>query len=178
MIFVLEKPILWFEDFIGVGYRYYDIYMNVFPIFQDKMHAFRLWKKTIEDWPDDEIKLRFVEMGSSYWFILYRNKEYKENNTGFVKNVPMSENYQRFKAGYERNATIRFGIYKEKKKKRSNQHNNDDDDYNDDENKDEKFELELLKKSKTVYDIEFLKYSDLRTDSIEWECIKRNTPSY
>ena len=64
---VSSKPISWFGDFIGVGYRYHDIYMNVIPLFEDKMPAFRLWKKTIDWWPDDEIKLRFVEQGGSYW---------------------------------------------------------------------------------------------------------------
>jgi hypothetical protein len=34
---VSSKPISWFGDFIGVGYRYHDIYMNVIPLFEDKM---------------------------------------------------------------------------------------------------------------------------------------------
>ena len=38
------SPIVWFKDFVGVGYRYHDVYMNVFPLFQDKMFAFKLWK--------------------------------------------------------------------------------------------------------------------------------------
>ena len=89
----MSKPsIVWFKDFVGVGYRYHDVYMNVFPLFSDKMFAFKLWKKTIEWWPDDKIKLRFVEQGDSYWFILYGGSEYKGDNTGFVKKVPVSEN--------------------------------------------------------------------------------------
>jgi hypothetical protein len=157
-----NKPITWFNGFIGVGYRYHDIYMNVFPIFEDKMYAFKLWKKTIDWWSDDQIKLRFIEVASTYWFILYGGSEYKNDNTGFVKNVPISENYMRFKKGYEQKAILRFGIYKVNKKKREKE-----------EDDDREFDLELLKKSKSVYDIKFLQYSDLVSDSIEWQCIQK-----
>jgi hypothetical protein len=160
LILMSQKPITWFSSFVGVGYRYHDVYMNVFPVFEDKRYAFRLWKKTIEWWPDDQIKLRFIEEDGSYWFILYGGSEYKDNNSGLVKNVPISENYYRFKEGYEKKVILRFGIYKENRKRKAEE--------------DEKFDLELLKKSKTVYDIKFLRYSDLTTDSIAWKCIHRN----
>jgi hypothetical protein len=154
-----NKTITWFNGFIGVGYRYYDIYMNVFPIFENKMYAFKLWNKTIDWWSDDQIKLRFIEGASNYWFILYGGSKYKNDNTGFVKNVPISENYLRFKEGYEQKAIVRFGIYKENKKRKDD---------------DEKFDLELLKKSKSVYDIKFLQYYNLTSESIEWRCIQSN----
>lgn len=146
----------WFGDFVGVGYRYHDVYMNVFPLFEDKMSAFKLWKKTIEWWPDDKIKLRFVEQGDDYWFILYGGSEYKKDNTGFVKKVAKSENYERFKVGYEKKAILRFGILKPPKKK------------------DQKYDLEVLKKQKSVYDIAFVQFSDLAPDSVEWQCIQEN----
>jgi hypothetical protein len=78
-----------------------------------------------------------------------------------VKNIPISENYQRFKEGCENKATIRFGIYKENAKNKKK----DDD---------EKFAIELLKKSKSVYDIKFLQYSDVALDSVEWDCMCKN----
>ena len=162
---VSSKPIFWFRDFIGVGYRYYDIYMNVIPLFEDKMFAYRLWKKTIEWWPDDEIKLRFVEQRDSYWFIIYGSSTYKDDNTGFVKNVPvLSENYKRFKVGYEKKAILRFGIYKEKNLKKKQKEKEED----------KKYDLEILKKSKSIYDIAFLKYEQLSPESIEWQCIEEN----
>ncbi len=154
----LSKPAVWFKDFVGVGYRYHDVYMNVFPLFEDKMSAFRLWKKTIEWWPDDKIKLRFVEQDDSYWFILYGGSVYSKDNTGFVKKVQVSENYERFKVGYEKKAILRFGIYKERGKKKD----------------DSKYNLEVLKKSKSVYDIAFLKYEELDPGSVEWQCIQEN----
>jgi hypothetical protein len=140
---VSSKSISWFRDFIGVGYRYHDVYMNVIPLFEDKVPAYRLWKKTIDWWPDDKIKLRFVEQYDSYWLIIYGGSIYKGDNTGFVKKVQASDNYKRFKAGYEK----------------------DDD---------RKYDLEILKKSKSVYDIAFLKYEELSPESIEWQCIEEN----
>jgi hypothetical protein len=156
---VSNKPISWFKDFIGVGYRYHDIYMNVIPLFEDKVPAYRLWKKTIDWWPDDEIKLRFVEQNDNYWLIIYGGSTYKGDNTGFVKRVQVSDNYKRFKAGYEKKAILRFGIYKENPKKKDDGR---------------KYDLEILKKSKSIYDIAFLKYEELSPESIEWQCIEEN----
>jgi hypothetical protein len=159
---VSSKPISWFGDFIGVGYRYHDVYMNVILLFEDKVPAYRLWKRTIDWWPDDKIKLRFVEQSDSYWLIIYGGSVYKGDNTGFVKKVQASDNYKRFKAGYENKAILRFGIYKENPKKK------------DDDNDNRKYDLEILKKSKSVYDIAFLKYEELSPESIEWQCIEEN----
>ncbi len=165
-----KKPEVWIKDFVGIGYRYHDVYMNVFPLFQDKMAAFKLWKKTIEWWPDDKIKLRFVEEGDNYWFILYGGSDYKEDNTGFVKRVPISENYERFKVGYEKKAILRFGVYKENAMTTAGESNKD----REEEEKKKKFNLEILRKSKSVYDIAFLQYSALDPNATEWQCIQEN----
>jgi len=157
----MENDVNWFGDFIGVGFRYHDIYMNVFPLFENKMAAYKLWKRTIEWWPDDAIKLRFIERNDNYWFILYGGSEYKNDNTGFVKQVPISENYHRFKRGYEDKAILRFGIYHEK-----NSQGQDD-------NSTKRYSLELLKKSKSVYDIKFIEFSNLDTFSTEFQCLKK-----
>jgi hypothetical protein len=69
--------------------------------------------------------------------------------------MPISENYTRFKTGYEKKAILRFGVYK-----KTFDHN--------------EYNLEILKKSKSVYDIIFLKYTQLAPDSIEAHCIKEN----
>ncbi len=158
---VSSKPLSWFKDFIGVGYRYHDVYMNVILLFEDKRAAYQLWKKTVDRWPDDEIKLRFVEQTDSYWMIIYGGSAYKDGNIGFVKKVQGFDNYKRFKEGYEKKATLRFGVYKENlKKKQSDSH---------------KYNLEIFKKSKSVYDISFLRYEDLAEEkNIEWRCIEEN----
>jgi hypothetical protein len=160
---VSSKPITWFKDFIGVGYRYHDVYMNVFPLFPEKMPAYKLWKKTIDWWPDDKIRLTLVEEGDDYWFVLYGGSEYKNDNTGFVKKVPVSENYSRFKAGFEKKAMLRFGIYKELAKPKVER-----------DGTVKKYDLEVLKRAKYVYDVRFVKMADLGTDSVEWKCIQEN----
>jgi hypothetical protein len=149
---------------MGVGYRYHDVYMNVFPLFPDKMEAHRLWKKTIEFWPDVDIRLSFVEEGDDYWFILYGGSKYSGDNTGFVKKMPISENYKRFKAGYEKKAMLRFGVYKEN----TNPKKKDQDGLM------KKFELEVLKKAKSIYTISFLNMAELALGSVEWQCIQEN----
>jgi hypothetical protein len=159
-----KPPMKWFKDFMGVGYRYHDVYMNVFPLFQDKMAAFKLWNKTVDWWPDDQIKLRFVEDGDHYWFILYGGSDYKKDNTCFVKKVQMSENYQRFKVGYEKKVMLRFGIYKENKNPKKKERDGSI----------KKYDLEILKKAKSVYDIAFLQLHDLAKDSVEWQCIQEH----
>lgn len=156
------KNILWRDDFNGIGYRYHDVYMNVFPIFEDKRYASKLWDKSIHWWPDDEIRLRFVEVenGNNYWFILYNTAKYANEGTGFAKNLQLSDNYRRFKRGYEKQVLLRFGIYKGNPGRNASK----------DDKK--KFDLELLKKHKTVYDIKFVDdISGLSTDSIEFSCI-------
>ena len=64
-----------------------------------------------------------------------------------VKRVQVSDNYKRFKEGYEKKAILRFGIYKENPKKKKPDGR--------------KYDLEILKKSKSIYDISFLRYEDL-----------------
>jgi hypothetical protein len=34
-----QSPIPWFDDFVGVAYRYYDLRMNVVPLFTDRKEA-------------------------------------------------------------------------------------------------------------------------------------------
>ena len=58
--------------------------MNVLPLFKDKRYAFKLWKKTIEWWPDDEIR-SVVEYNDKYWFILYVSSNNKGENIGLIK---------------------------------------------------------------------------------------------
>ena len=81
-----------------------------------------------------------------------------------MKKVPISENYRRFKAGYEKKAMLRFGIYKE----------NTDPKKKDKDGNMKKFDLEVLKKAKSVYDISFVQMPDVARDSVEWQCIQQN----
>jgi len=42
-----EYKVNWFNDFIGVAYRYYEIRMNVVPLFSDLKVARKFWMDTI-----------------------------------------------------------------------------------------------------------------------------------
>lgn len=134
--------------------------MNIFPLFESKREAFDIWKKTVNWWPDDMIVLTFVETESKYWFILYCKSPVLERNLGFVKSVPMSQNYQKFKQGVEKIAILRFGIYRAKKSKAQRENS--------------EYDLELLKKTKMVYNIYFQHYEDLLPNSIEYDGVRNS----
>jgi hypothetical protein len=70
----------------------------------------------------------------------------------------MSENYQKFKHGVEKIALLRFGIYKTKGPKAHSEG--------------PEYDLELLKKSKMIYNILFQRYQDLSPYSVEYNSIK------
>jgi hypothetical protein len=91
--------------------------------------------------------------------MLYNTAQYIDERTGFAKKLQISDNYQRFKVGYEKQVILRFGIYKENPKKVKKGNDN------------KKFDLLLLKKHKTVYDIQFMSFSNLSSDSIEMSYI-------
>ena len=132
--------------------------MNIFPLFENKREAVNLWKKTVKWWPDDKIMLTFVETGDKYWFILYCKSSVLDHNLGFVKSIPMSRNYEKFKQGVENTAILRFGIYRVKDSK--------------DRRQESDYDLELLKKSKMIYNILFQRYEDLSSRSIEYNVIR------
>ena len=49
--------------------RYYDLRMNVVPLFTDRKEASSIWHDTIHPWVDPSIKIRFLEIDDKYWFI-------------------------------------------------------------------------------------------------------------
>ncbi len=143
----------WVQDFLGVGYRYYDLRMNVFPLFPDKKQANKVWQDVINWWPDPSIKIRFVEIGDDYWFMLSGDSPFPEKNRSFFKLLKKSEHYERFKKGHEGEAYLRFGVYRQK---------------------DKFFHVELLKKKKLVTDIKFLQESEVKDDALAWNCLYSN----
>ena len=47
-----QSPIPWFDDFVGVAYRYYDLRMNVVPLITDRKQSASLWHDSIHWWVD------------------------------------------------------------------------------------------------------------------------------
>jgi len=147
-----EDVFQWTDNFLGVGYRFFDLRMNVFPIFSDKKQAIQIWEDVIKWWPDPSIKIRFVEVNDDYWFVMGSDSPFPESNKSFFKVLKKSEHYERFKKGHEGQAYLRMGIYKE----------NDES------------PVVLFKKKKIVTDIKFLQENEAKDDSLSWSCLHQN----
>ena len=202
-----DSPVKWFDNLVGVAYRYYDLRMNVVPLFDDFKRAQEFWRETIKWWNDHSIKIRFVETGDTYWFIMGAETTRVENNRFLFKVLPISSHYDRFKKGHEGSAYLRLGVYTKKYSEDvkndakcdcghiKEDHGVDDDDGGDNgggdngggDNDDgsclyvdckckkfESFQLNLLKKKKTVTDIEFLTESKVKDDVLAWNCFSVN----
>ena len=148
-----EYAIQWIDDFIGVGYRFYDLRMNVFPIFSDKKQANKIWESVIKWWIDPSIKIRFVEVDDDYWFVMGGDTPFPESNKSFFKTLKKSEHYERFKKGHNGEAYLRMGVYREKN---------------------ESSPVELFKKKKLVTDIKFLQESQVKDDDLVWNGLYHN----
>jgi hypothetical protein len=133
---VSEKTIRWFDAFMGVGYEFYEVRAKVILIFARKKTLLDAWSKLIKWWPDDEIKMRFLETNDSYEFILYGDSIALENRWVFLKTLKVSEHYTTFKNEYEGAAYLRLAVYRAKG---------------------DSYELELFDYSKKVTDVVFLK---------------------
>ena len=94
-----EYKVNWFNDFVGVAYRYYDLRMNVVPLFPDYKKAAEFWRETIHWWVDPSIRIRFVEIENDYWFIMGSESKRVKNNASLFKILPKSDYYERFKKG-------------------------------------------------------------------------------
>jgi len=185
-----QSSIPWFDDFMGVAYRYYDLRMNVVPLVTDRKQSASLWHDTIHWWVDSSIKIRFVETGDKYWFIMGSDSQKPDTNLSFFKVLHKSENYERFKKGHGGEAYLRLGVYAKKslndvKKSalcncshEARDHDEGDDDvclYNNcDCKKFASFQVNLSKRKKTITDIVFLEEKDVKDDPLSWNCLNVN----
>ena len=187
----LDSPIPWFDDFVGIAYRYYDLRMNLIPLFHDFKKAQAFWRETIKWWNDHSIKIRFVETGDTYWFIMGAESRKTEDNRFLFKVLPKSSHYDRFKKGQEGTAYLRLGTYSKKFKKdvkddakcncghikedHEEGKGNDSCLFEDcDCRKFETFQINMLKKKKTVTDIKFLTEAEIKDDVLAWNCFSVN----
>ena len=186
-----EPPIQWFDDFNGIAYRYFEERMTVVPLFSDLKKANSFWRETIHWWNDHSIKIRFVETGNTYWFIVGAESRQTKNNRFFFKVLLKSPHYDRFKKGHEGSAYLRLGTHSKKFKKdvkddakcncghiKEDHEEGADNDaclYEDcDCRKFETFQVNLLKKKKTVSDIKFLTEAEIKDDVLAWNCFSVN----
>lgn len=130
-----DKNVRWFDAFMGVGYEFYEVRAKVMLIFDNRKTLAKAWNKVIKWWPDDEIKMRFIETIQSYEFILYGDSRVLDARWVFLKALRVSEHYKTFKNDYEGAAYLRFALYRPKG---------------------DSYELELFDYSKKVTDVRFL----------------------
>ena len=114
-----------------------------------------------------------------------------ENNKFLFKVLPISSHYERFKKGHEGTAYLRLGVYTKKYKKdvkndakcdcghvkEDHAEGKEDDSclFEDcDCKKFETFQINLLKKKKTVTDIKFLDETEIKDDALAWNCFSVN----
>ncbi|MDH3191786.1 MAG: hypothetical protein OEM18_03770 [Nitrosopumilus sp.] len=184
------SPVSWFNDFLGVAYRYYDLRMNIVPLFSERKEATNLWNETINWWIDPSIKIRFVEIGDEYWFIMGSESQKPDSNLSFFKVLSKSDNYERFKKGHGGEAYLRLGVYSEQtledaKKdalcncghaaKDHDEGDNDECLYNIcDCKKFSSFQVNLLKRKKTITDISFIEEQNVKEDPLTWNCLYVN----
>jgi hypothetical protein len=185
-----EESIPWFNDFLGVAYRYYDLRMNVVPLFSERKQATNLWNETIHWWNDHSIKIRFVETDEQYWFIMGGESRKPQTNKSFFKILDKSQNYERFKNGHQGEAYLRLGTYTKLSKNDVKDdaicncgHIKEDHEIEHDDacliedctcKKFETFQVNLLKKKKTITDIKFLQEDQIKDDPLTWNCLYVN----
>ena len=185
-----QSSITWFDDFVGVAYRYYDLRMNVVPLFTYQKESASIWHDTIHWWVDPSIKIRFVEIDDDYWFIMGSDSQKPETNLSFFKVLLKSENYERFKKGHGGEAYLRLGVYAKKSLSDVKKdalcncsHEAQDHDENDnaaclfnrcDCKQFSSFQVNLLKRKKTITDIKFLEEKDVKDDPLAWNCLNTN----
>ncbi len=185
-----SSSIPWFDNFVGVAYRYYDLRMNVVPLFDDRKKASDIWHDTIHWWLDSSIKIRFVETSDEYWFILGSDSQRPENNFSFFKVLQKSENYDRFKKGHGGEAYLRLGVYAKKSRNDVKKdalcdcsHTAEDHDEGDNDSclyekcnckQFSSFLVTLLKRKKTISDIVFLDEKNVKDDALAWNCLNFN----
>ncbi|HEY9398571.1 MAG TPA: hypothetical protein VIP29_01605 [Nitrososphaeraceae archaeon] len=169
----------WISDFLGVGYRYTDIHMNILILFTDRKTAIKTWNENIHWWPDDQIILRFIEDEDYYWFILYQQGKnlFSKGNIGFFKKNHLTQNYLRFKKNFDEKTIFRFALYKISEKKIAVKDENSDN-REDEVSKDNNYELNIFKRRKTIYDVKFLKINELEDNSFEYALIKNIDTQY
>jgi len=142
-----EEGIVLYTNFLGLGYRYEDVHTHALLMFKTKKDLLTVWNKVVKWWPDDEIKIRFVEGDNYYEFVLYGESRILENKWVFLKALKTSENYQRFKDEYDGVAYLGFSLYKPGIE-------------------DEPYQLEIFKYRKKVTDVRFLKETEVGEDSM------------
>ena len=119
---------------MGIGYYFYDVRPKLLLVFKKRKTLLEGWNKVIKWWPDDLIRIRFLETNDSFEFILYCETDILTTKWVFYKALNRSDNYAKFKDDYDGAAILGLALYKPR---------------------DESYELEIFDYKKRVTDIVF-----------------------
>ncbi|HJU12858.1 MAG TPA: hypothetical protein VJ792_00180 [Candidatus Nitrosotalea sp.] len=147
-----ETKIDWFDDFLGLGYHLYDVRPVVFLLIDERKKVASIWNKILKYFPDDEIKVRFVEMDSRYYFVLYCKSRILQSTWVFFKSLNVSEHYRQFKEDYDGAAVLKLALYIKKKTEN---------------------ELEIFKYQKRITDVKFISEAEARQDPLVAQSIEK-----
>lgn len=153
-----DTKINWFDDFLGLGYHMYDVKPTIFLMFDGRKKVGNAWNKIIKYFPDDEIKIRFVEREPNYDFVLYCESRILSTTWVFLKTLKISEHYKQFKEDYEGAANLKLALYVPKK---------------------DTYELEIFKYMKRITNLKFSTESEVEQDFVLSRSIQnlRNRPA-
>ena len=149
---MVDTKIDWFDDFIGLGYHLYDVRPTIFLIFDGRRKITNTWNKLIKYFPDDEIKIRFVEKDHDYEFVLYCQSRVLLTTWVFSKALNVSEHYRQFKEDYDGAANLKLVLYVPKKGT---------------------YELEIFKYQKRITDLKYLTEPEAEQDFIVARSLQR-----
>ena len=137
--------VIWYTEYLGMGYLRNDSGWHVFPMFTSPSKAEEIWEEYVEPLSEDSIKMRFIELNGKYNFILYSLPMLKDKaNFGFYRTLSSSETYNVFKKNFEGKVLFTFGILGDGSTPT------------------------IYCKSKLVTDVKFMKSSEVEKNSIEW----------
>lgn len=151
--YMSETKIDWFDDFLGLGYHLYDVRPVVFLLIDERKKIASTWNKILKYFPDDEIKARFVEVDSRYYFIMYCKSNILQGTWVFFKSLNLSEHYRQFKEDYDGAAVLKLALYIKKKK--------------------EENELEIFKHQKRLTDVKFISEAEAMQDPLLAQSIEK-----
>ena len=133
-----------FGDFLGVGYDLYQVRPKVLLVFNKRKTLADAWNKIVKWWPDEEIRMRFVEKFDSFEYVLFGKSNILDTQWIFRKLLRSSEHYQKFKHEYDGVVYLGFALY----------HPQDD-----------SYELEIFDYKKKITDVRFLNEESAEQDS-------------
>lgn len=155
---MVDVKIDWFDDFIGLGYHLYDVRPVLLLLFDERKKLAKTWNTIVKYFPDDEIKVRFIEKDSKYEFVLYCESRILLTTWVFLKSLNMSVHYRDFKEDYDGAAVLKLALYIKKKDKDKN-------------------ELEIFKHQKRLTNVKFLTESEAEQEFIVARSIQKLHPS-